>query len=219
MKPCAQCGALFGRRPRRSAAQWKNARFCSGPCANQWRAQRQVRLPSTTRRLGERWARWWEQQRRIEDSAELKAWKPKVWPQSLTKHKPTARLFVMGYCVACADTWVDYPKRKPSGYCNRCQDRRWAADSRHKRRVWKARAQATEVISPEVVFKRDGYRCRICGGKTRGKHPNPKAPTIDHIVPLSKGGDHSYLNVQCAHWDCNTRKGDRAADDQLRLVA
>jgi 5-methylcytosine-specific restriction endonuclease McrA len=114
---------------------------------------------------------------------------------------------------------VDYTARQPSGYCNRCQDRRWAADSRHKRRAWKAKANVVDVISPDVVFKRDGYRCQICQRKTRGTFPNLMAPTIDHIVPLALGGDHSYLNVQCACFGCNSRKGAHGAGDQLRLVA
>jgi 5-methylcytosine-specific restriction endonuclease McrA len=75
------------------------------------------------------------------------------------------------------------------------------------------------VISPDEVFKRDGYRCQLCGIKTRGMVPNPKAPTVDHIVPLAHGGDHSFLNVQCACFACNSRKGASAANDQLRLVA
>jgi 5-methylcytosine-specific restriction endonuclease McrA len=31
-----------------------------------------------------------------------------------------------------------------------------------------------------------------------------------YIVPLSKGGTHTYDNVQCAHFGCNSRKGNRA---------
>lgn len=165
------------------------------------------------------WAAWWERQRRIEDNAELRTWKPKAWPHCKVAKRPLARALVGGYCVACGEAWVDYQARQPSGYCNRCQDRRWAADSRHKRRAWKAAAKVVEVVSPEIVFKRDGYRCQLCGRKTRGQTPNPRAPTIDHIVPLAHGGDHSYLNTQCACFACNTRKGARAANDQLRLVA
>jgi hypothetical protein len=218
-RTCSQCGLGFHRPPRRSAAQWAKMRFCSGRCANTWRAQQQTQAPSTTRREGERWASWWERQRRAEDRADLKAWKPKVWPHCLIASKPQPRVFLAGYCLGCGKAWTDYQGRQPSGYCNHCQDRRWAADSRHKRRAWKAAANVVEVISPDVVFKRDHYRCQLCGAKTNGKHPHPRSPTIDHIVPLALGGDHSYLNVQCACYACNTRKGANAANDQLRLVA
>jgi 5-methylcytosine-specific restriction endonuclease McrA len=34
---------------------------------------------------------------------------------------------------------------------------------------------------------------------------------VDHIVPISKGGPHSYLNVQLAHAKCNRTKGAKCA--------
>jgi 5-methylcytosine-specific restriction endonuclease McrA len=39
--------------------------------------------------------------------------------------------------------------------------------------------------------------------------PHPLAPTLDHIVPLARGGHHTRDNTQCAHFSCNTRKGAR----------
>jgi hypothetical protein len=65
-----------------------------------------------------------------------------------------------------------------------------------------------EPINRAAVFARDGFMCGLCGKKTlrRAKHPHPRSPTLDHIVPLSKGGSHSYGNVQCACFDCNSRK-------------
>jgi 5-methylcytosine-specific restriction endonuclease McrA len=34
-------------------------------------------------------------------------------------------------------------------------------------------------------------------------------PSEDHIVPLSKGGEHSYENVQLMHFGCNSSKNNR----------
>ena len=34
------------------------------------------------------------------------------------------------------------------------------------------------------------------------------APELDHIIPLSAGGSHTYDNVACAHRSCNLDKGD-----------
>ena len=69
-----------------------------------------------------------------------------------------------------------------------------------------------------IVFGRDGWRCRICGRKTPksllGKN-KPNAPTLDHIVPLSKGGGHTWGNVQCACRQCNSEKGDRFVQEWL----
>jgi 5-methylcytosine-specific restriction endonuclease McrA len=41
------------------------------------------------------------------------------------------------------------------------------------------------------------------------KVPDRLAPTIDHIVPLARGGTHEPSNVQSAHFICNALKGDR----------
>jgi 5-methylcytosine-specific restriction endonuclease McrA len=60
------------------------------------------------------------------------------------------------------------------------------------------------------VFERDGWRCQICKKRTparlRGLR-KPDSPTLDHITPISKGGGHTWSNVQCACWACNSSKG------------
>jgi 5-methylcytosine-specific restriction endonuclease McrA len=47
--------------------------------------------------------------------------------------------------------------------------------------------------------------------------PHPKAPTIDHIVPVSEGGDDTRANVQLACFRCNSVKGPRGSQ-QLALI-
>jgi 5-methylcytosine-specific restriction endonuclease McrA len=39
--------------------------------------------------------------------------------------------------------------------------------------------------------------------------PEALAPTIDHVVPVSRGGDDIKANVQLAHFRCNSVKGPR----------
>lgn len=101
--------------------------------------------------------------------------------------------------------------------CKRCQIKATRAASRLKHgKVKKHRHRAKrygvpyEPINPVVVFERDGWCCQLCG------IPTPKAlkginhsaaPTLDHIVPMSMGGSHEFINVQCACRGCNTRKG------------
>ena len=42
------------------------------------------------------------------------------------------------------------------------------------------------------------------------KPPHPMAPTIDHIIPVSKNGHPSDIdNLQLAHWTCNRQKSDK----------
>jgi 5-methylcytosine-specific restriction endonuclease McrA len=83
-----------------------------------------------------------------------------------------------------------------------------------------------EKINPKDIFERDGWRCQICGKKVlkglykiKGTKRYHNAPSIDHIIPISRGGQHTKSNVQCACYLCNCKKGNRVSDggDQLLL--
>lgn len=66
-------------------------------------------------------------------------------------------------------------------------------------------------------MERDSYICHICNEPTLPefthtlgtKHPHPLAPTLDHVIPVSRGGEHAMHNVKCAHYRCNLLKADR----------
>lgn len=63
------------------------------------------------------------------------------------------------------------------------------------------------------VFKRDGFTCQYCGAKA------PDAILhVDHIEPVSKGGDNSILNLITACDGCNSGKSDRRLSDQTTLA-
>lgn len=51
--------------------------------------------------------------------------------------------------------------------------------------------------------------CAICGEVMDPdlRHPDPMSKSVDHIVPLARGGSHSQQNLQYAHFVCNLRKG------------
>ena len=54
--------------------------------------------------------------------------------------------------------------------------------------------------------------CGICGKPVdvKLKPPNPLAPTVDHIIPVNKGGHPSAMeNLQLAHATCNRQKSDK----------
>jgi 5-methylcytosine-specific restriction endonuclease McrA len=64
-------------------------------------------------------------------------------------------------------------------------------------------------LSRRAVFARDGHRCQYC------LHT---AENIDHVVPRSRGGEHSWENVVASCRSCNARKEDRTlAESGLRL--
>lgn len=81
------------------------------------------------------------------------------------------------------------------------------------RRARKRGSGVVETIDRAAIIARDKSRCHLCGKRV------PKAQIhLDHIVPLAAGGEHTARNLAVAHSSCNTRKGARAANDQLRLV-
>ncbi len=89
-------------------------------------------------------------------------------------------------------------------------NRKWREANRDKareigdRRRAKKRAAMVEKVNRAVVTVRDKGICGICFLPVA-----PQDISLDHIIPLSKGGEHSYSNVQLAHRRCNSAKGNR----------
>ena len=61
------------------------------------------------------------------------------------------------------------------------------------------------------VFERDGWLCGICCKPVDRTllYPDRRSASLDHVIPLSRGGSHALGNVQCSHLDCNRQKGYR----------
>ena len=81
---------------------------------------------------------------------------------------------------------------------------------RHRRRSVQREA-FVENVDISVVLERSGWKCGICGEgiPKDAVFPDSLYRSLDHIVPLSKGGKHEYGNVQAAHYGCNAAKSDR----------
>ena len=78
----------------------------------------------------------------------------------------------------------------------------------HRKRARLA-GRENERVDRIKVFSRANWKCQLCGTATPRSllgTMQPNAPTLDHIVPISKGGAHAYLNLQCACWACNCWK-------------
>lgn len=64
------------------------------------------------------------------------------------------------------------------------------------------------------IYVRDKGRCGICG-----KFVSPEEYTVDHIIPLSRGGTYEYGNLQCTCRRCNLMKADALPEDFIDIVA
>jgi len=58
------------------------------------------------------------------------------------------------------------------------------------------------------IYMRDKFRCQYCGKKKIATEL-----TLDHILPRSRGGDNSPLNIVSACIACNGRKGNRTPEE------
>lgn len=76
------------------------------------------------------------------------------------------------------------------------------------------------------LIQRDDNTCYLCGGKcdafdvlyVKGKAFTGKNyPSVEHVVPLCKGGMHSWDNVKLAHRGCNTRKAMSEVRDDVTI--
>lgn len=96
-----------------------------------------------------------------------------------------------------------------------------------ERGEWATRRRRARLLSVDrepytlaQIAERDGFRCGICGRKVDMalKFPHPRSPSVDHIIPLSKGGDDTKANVRLAHWGENLMRGNRADWEQPLLL-
>lgn len=128
--------------------------------------------------------------------------------------KPLRKRWYGGQCAHCG-TWFIHDQPQTLSCSPACSKRLMKA----RRRALKVDA-FVERVYRKRIFERDRWKCRLCGKPVLRSAvvPHPRAPVIDHITPLAAGGKHEPANVQCAHFLCNSLKGDRGGGEQLLLI-
>ena len=89
--------------------------------------------------------------------------------------------------------------------------------------IRRSRLLASAVQEPytrEEIFERDNWTCALCEDPIDPelKWPESESASIDHIVPISHGGDDTPANVQAAHLRCNISKGNRVELENLQAA-
>lgn len=74
-------------------------------------------------------------------------------------------------------------------------------------------SRANTRIKLQLLWQ-NGKRCAICGRKIKDLDDL----TIDHIVPLAKGGRNAIENYQLAHKACNEAKGSMLPKEHMRII-
>lgn len=125
-----------------------------------------------------------------------------------TCDKPLRADNIYGFCSAHVRNSPEHREKARAWF------KAWAAENReyfakydHARRA-QIRNQFVEHVEKPVVWERDGGICHICN------KPAERATWhLDHVVPLSRGGEHSYANTAVSHPYCNISKKDKLMEE------
>ncbi len=91
--------------------------------------------------------------------------------------------------------------------------RRRGAAYAHARRRASFYTKQIEDVSRDEIAERDKHLCHICG-----EWVSVHDATLDHLVPLARGGSHTRDNIKLAHMTCNSQKGARLVEGWSVLV-
>jgi hypothetical protein len=129
-------------------------------------------------------------------------------------------------CKPCSTQWrITHPtsiQQTKARYYKHHPERRRIDNAMRRARE---KGAPYEHITLEEIYLRDSGLCQICHTETlppgRGKPTEPKAPTIDHIVPVSDPEfpriGHVRINVRLAHFQCNGKRWKHSANAQYLL--
>lgn len=132
--------------------------------------------------------------------------------------------FIKSSCPDCGSKKV----RKHKTYCDDCASKRRSNNRRiykangnrtgtHRQRARKYCVKYQPGITKKKLFNIHNGLCAVCGIRTQvNDYLKPNAAEIDHIIPMSKGGPHTWNNVQLLCRSCNILKADKV-DGQLVL--
>lgn len=113
------------------------------------------------------------------------------------------------FCIVCGKEYETYnPAQKT---CSKECGKKLAHAHKHKR-IPKSQL-VDKDITLEALYRRDSGVCYLCGKKCdwndkTDKSVGPAYPSIDHMIPIAKGGLHAWTNVKLAHFECNWKKSD-----------
>lgn len=129
-------------------------------------------------------------------------------------------------CTVC--NGVAQQDERHARFTTTCSTECFREESRRRRAIWNAqnraeraaamrrrrtrkRAVSIEKVDAFGLWHRDEGCCGLCGDliDLDLRYPHPDSLSIDHVIPLSKDGDHTWENTQPAHLTCNRHKGAR----------
>lgn len=122
--------------------------------------------------------------------------------------------------LRCSKCGVQFGASSKRSRCDECKRKANREASRRRKLIRERKIASScvdKAVTRESVWKRQGGRCAMCNRKTTMDiDSTPRQATVDHIVPISKGGTHTQENTQLLCRDCNCkRKGDKATGQRF----
>lgn len=201
-KTCEECGISFT-----DNSNTKHAKYCSDVCA-----QRAYYKEHSNRQT------WDEHLETVKESA-----KRTEAAKMIAAAEKRFFSYRAAKCVECGDVFGTYQPNQVtcSPECSKKRQRR-----RNDKRL-----NADNIVDRDItlatLYKRDKGICYICGAPcdyddyTRDGNNvtcGITYPSIDHLIPLARGGKHSWDNVRLAHHRCNSVKSDTIPEQADELI-
>lgn len=134
---------------------------------------------------------------------------------NVIKNKETYKHYTCEYCGKEFDSTCN-SRRFCSDKC--CHD--WWRQK--NRKAFQRTRSKYQGISLPLLIQRDNNICYLCGEECDSNDytyvndhfcMGKKYPTIEHLIPMSRGGTNTWDNVKLAHNSCNATKGVRKHDE------
>ena len=135
-------------------------------------------------------------------------------PKLSKQHYQQSSAFILT-CEVCGKTFIS---KKEERFCSEeCRKKHYNQLSWRNRQKRIRDALVDKDITLEKVYRNDRGICYLCGGKCDYDDftvindtiiCGNNYPSIEHVIPLSRGGKHSWDNVRLAHRLCNSLKSD-----------
>lgn len=203
---CPSCNKTFENRRNRHVL-----RFCSNDCVNAWQSglsledylekRNQVSLNKIRRKLVRVLRQVFK-----EELIEIQRQKNVVRSRERYR-KNLASEKIQKYCLECGEPFTT--SRSRARYCSP------VCAKQNERRVQRLKNSGCSLIldrdiTVDKLFRMQDGRCANCGKELNlsTHYQSSNAPTIDHIIPIVRGGTHSWGNVQMLCLSCNSSKGD-----------
>ena len=118
-------------------------------------------------------------------------------------------------CRNCGNEYcIETTGYNSKSYCSEKCMKRWAMRIKNDRRLKRMKRRVHDNdITLEKLFNNSNGICYLCGKPCDwddivNGNAGDSYPSIDHVIPLSKGGTHTWDNVKLAHRSCNLVKRD-----------